>query len=223
MSLADEQSHKSFRPMTTLLFWFLHLRAGLDPRAFHAMNLLLHGSICVCVALVARLIFESAFGLPGKGGKPAADARIARAAAVCTTILFAVHPMHTEAVSNITNLGELLSLLFQLIAFLVYVRGVVLPAGVAVRLSSFLTAILFVVLATGSKETGISVAGLLVLAELVWAGVPQAVLRACGFAKRGDSHQGPRWSDMLPAIVRGMAVTVITAGLMAARLWHQVY
>ena len=43
--------------------------------------------------------------------------------AVAAAVLFAAHPMHTEAVSNVTNRSELLSFIAQLAGFLFFLHA----------------------------------------------------------------------------------------------------
>jgi tetratricopeptide (TPR) repeat protein len=93
-----------YRPVT-ILSYVANLRAfGLDPKTFHAMNLALHAVVSVLVlALGQRLI--------------------GRWAAFLGAALFAVHPLHTEAVSSIVGRAELLAALFGLAALLCALRA----------------------------------------------------------------------------------------------------
>jgi hypothetical protein len=58
----------------------------------------------------------------GAAVKAAVTAQSLQFGAVVGAIFFAVHPMHTEAVSNITNRSELLSFVAQLSGFLVFAQ-----------------------------------------------------------------------------------------------------
>ncbi|GAX24270.1 hypothetical protein FisN_4Lh027 [Fistulifera solaris] len=112
--MATPQSHKSFRPITTLTFrfnWLLseHLGTnGTDTHTigFHVVNVGLHGIVTGLVTESAAMVFEFH------------DSEANTLTQLLTGILFALHPVHAEAVSNITSRGELLMSLFFLLAFL---------------------------------------------------------------------------------------------------------
>ena len=235
MPLADDQSHKSFRPLTTLVFWCMHAAAGLNPFVFHIANVAVHTLGTLCFVATARMVFlspqlfmpgwyrrdtptatishstpsaakrssssESPTPLPGSAATAASSSSssapeadpatdpTARLACVFASLLFAAHPMHTEAVSNITNLAELLSLLFQLLAFLFYCCAVLGNSrypqlhGPAVAL-----VLVLVVCATLSKESGVMVAPLLIGIELLRLNVAPAILHRLGLTRLLRPH-----------------------------------
>lgn len=81
-----EGSHKSYRPLCVLTFRINYLIHGLQPFGYHAGNVLLHGLVCYVFVLVCALgVFN-------------------RCSSTTPTLLaglsFAVHPIHTEAVSS---------------------------------------------------------------------------------------------------------------------------
>lgn len=99
-----EQSHKSYRPLTVLTFRWNYAIHGLQPAGYHLVNLLLH-------ALVSLLYYRvCAMFLP-------------EFASFVAAILFAVHPIHTEAVTGVVGRAEMLSSLFFLAALLCYARA----------------------------------------------------------------------------------------------------
>uniref|UniRef100_A0A2H8TL04 dolichyl-phosphate-mannose--protein mannosyltransferase n=1 Tax=Melanaphis sacchari TaxID=742174 RepID=A0A2H8TL04_9HEMI len=101
--LSDPNSHKSYRPLTTLTFRLNHYIFGLQPVWFHVVNVILHG---ICSVLFARLCISVA-GLEHKYG-------------LLAGIVFAVHPIHTEAVTGIVGRADVLACLFFLLSFLTY-------------------------------------------------------------------------------------------------------
>src|SRR6185295_1849045 len=88
-----------------LTYWGQQRLHGLDPFAFHLLNLLLH-------VLVTVLLFELCRSL-----------RLGNSISALAAGLFAVHPIHTEAVSNIIGRTELLSAAAVLGALLCAARG----------------------------------------------------------------------------------------------------
>lgn len=83
-SMASNTSHKSYRPLCVLTFRLNFLISGLNPFGFHFTNLVLHVAVsCVFVYFADIVVFKST-----------------QLAAVAG-MLFASHPIHTEAVSSI--------------------------------------------------------------------------------------------------------------------------
>ena len=83
-SMTREVSHKSYRPLTVLSYRYLNYAiSGLQPFSYHLVNVLLHGAVCVLFLYLCRII-------QGRGTW-----------SFFSALLFAVHSMHTEAVSFI--------------------------------------------------------------------------------------------------------------------------
>ena len=80
-------SHKSYRPLTVLTFRLNYLLHGLEPWGYHVFNLLLHG---VATLLFGWFCRREVFGLK----EPKFS--------MLAMLLFATHPVHTEAVSYFT-------------------------------------------------------------------------------------------------------------------------
>lgn len=94
-----------YRPWTTFSFWWSGKIAGRSPVAFHAVNLLLH---LATVLLLHRLLRHIC---PGRD-------RLALAAA----LLFAVHPLHSEAVASIVGRAELWAAALGFFGWLLAIR-----------------------------------------------------------------------------------------------------
>lgn len=76
----QERSHKSYRPLTVLTFRLNYLFSELSAASYHLLNVVLHAVVCVLFLRVCRLFLDKTFSL-------------------VAALLFAVHPIHTEAVS----------------------------------------------------------------------------------------------------------------------------
>ena len=124
-----------YRPVTFASLAMNWIAAGYKPFGYHAVNLLLHLSAVLLLFLVLRNVLQGS----------ANDQIICFAAA----LLFAVHPIHTEAVSSVVGRSELLAAGFLLAAWLLHLED------------RYLLALLSFVLALLSKESAI---GLLPLA-----------------------------------------------------------
>ena len=102
--MASNSSHKSYRPITVLSFRANHCIHGLDPTGYHVVNVLLHAIVsAVAAPFYARLL---------------GDERAAELAA----LLFALHPVHTEAVASVVGRAELLSALLAVLSVLAMPR-----------------------------------------------------------------------------------------------------
>ncbi|MBM4371894.1 MAG: hypothetical protein FJ098_09585, partial [Deltaproteobacteria bacterium] len=137
-----------YRPLATLSFALvdgLVPEPELGPAIQRGVNILLHGLVSWLVAL---LVIELLGGL---------------GAAWATGALFALHPVHTEAVLGVVSRTELLAAAFVLLAVLNH-RGWSREEGAARRALRGGTALLLVALAVLSKESGATlVGGLLVV------------------------------------------------------------
>src|SRR5579863_5980031 len=103
-----------FRPVsfaTLALNWKL---GGARPFGYHLFNLLLHAAVTLLLYLLLRAIFLD----PTQAVRSARDNLVAFAAA----LIFAVHPIHTEAVSSIVGRSELLAAGFIFAAWLLHLE-----------------------------------------------------------------------------------------------------
>ncbi|GAA6081694.1 protein O-mannosyl-transferase TMTC3 isoform X1 [Tachysurus ichikawai] len=76
--MSEERSHKSYRPLTVLTFRLNYLLSELSPASYHLFNVFLHVAVCVLFLRFCRLLMD-------------------RTTSLVATLLFAVHPIHTEA------------------------------------------------------------------------------------------------------------------------------
>ncbi len=93
-----------YRPLT-MLTYAGNARLHEGPLGYHVVNVVLHAAVSLAVFALADILLRSAAG------------------ATATASLFAVHPIHTEAVSGIVGRAELLAALFVLSALLAAARA----------------------------------------------------------------------------------------------------
>jgi tetratricopeptide (TPR) repeat protein len=128
-----------FRPVTFASLAMNWEVGGTDPAGYHLVNLLLHAGVtCLLFFLLQALL------------SPSPKAKIV---AFVGALLFAVHPIHTEAVSSAVGRAELLAAGFLMAGWLLHLRDQKLPA------------LLCFVLALLSKESAIVFLPLVVLGD----------------------------------------------------------
>jgi hypothetical protein len=93
-----------YRPVQTVIYIFVYQLAGLSPFAYHLTNLIFHCAATLLLYLLfLELGFDSFTGLLGG-------------------CIFAVHPVHTEAVTWIAGVGEVACGTFYFAALLTLLR-----------------------------------------------------------------------------------------------------
>ncbi|MDX1647956.1 MAG: hypothetical protein R3304_12490 [Longimicrobiales bacterium] len=137
-----------WRPVTTALFGLEWVMGGGSPLLFHAVNVVAHvgTSILVLALLVELLPLAAAFA----GG-----------------LLFAVHPVHVEAVANIVGLSEIVSTACVVGACLVHLRSGERSGWRAAAVVGLLYLIGF-----GAKESAVTLPGLLLLLDAARRRIP---------------------------------------------------
>ncbi|XP_005570530.2 protein O-mannosyl-transferase TMTC1 isoform X3 [Macaca fascicularis] len=152
--MAENTSHKSYRPLCVLTFKLNIFLTGMNPFYFHAVNVILHCLVTLVLMYTCdKTVFKN------------------RGLAFVTALLFAVHPIHTEAVAGIVGRADVLACLLFLLAFLSYNRsldqgcvGESFPSTVSpffLLFSLFLGTCAMLV-----KETGITVFGVCLVYDL---------------------------------------------------------
>ncbi len=138
-----------YRPLTTLTFALDRLVArGLHPGWFHLVNLLLHGlATWLVVRLAGRILNGTA--APALAG-----------------LLFAVHPVHVEAVAGVVGRSEILAACGALASVLAHRRALESPPGRAGRWIAAAGGAGF--MAMLAKESGVIAPILCLLSEIAF-------------------------------------------------------
>ncbi len=92
-------------PLTLLSFQIDYLIGGLDPFVYHLTNLFLHAANALLVAWLLILFTHK------------------RCAGLMGGLVFAVHPLNTEAVVWLAGRKDLLSVFFCLLSFILYIHA----------------------------------------------------------------------------------------------------
>lgn len=185
--IGDEMSHKSYRPLCVTSFKLdrvigEHLY-GIEPYIppesngndknntddesdqkqhtpsvlspfFHKVNVAYYAISCVLAYFFAVYVTQGDTLLSFVG-----------------TALFAVHPIHTEAVAGLVGRAEILCVIFSMISFFVYVRGMnIMRKGGAPAKGYMwiLVSMILVCLGTLCKETGLTMTGVFAVYDLLY-------------------------------------------------------
>jgi len=130
-----------WRPVTTAAFGLQHVLGGGSPIVFHAVNVLLHSLVTMGVLVLLVHLMPLA-------------------AAWLAAVVFAVHPVHVEAVANVVGFAELFSTAAVMGAMILHVRS---PERSGWRVS--LAIGLLYALAFGAKESAVTLPGLVFLVD----------------------------------------------------------
>ncbi len=110
-----------YRPLMNMFYMLSYYLFGLKAWGFHLVNMVFHAANSVMVFLLAeRLIAPSAACENGVDNSPPLHSRVP---ALIAALLFATHPIHTEAVSWIAGVPDLTFTLFCLLSFYLYIRS----------------------------------------------------------------------------------------------------
>ena len=134
-----------YRPLTLTTYNLQYAITGSKAAPFHLLNVLLHALVCMVLIRMTTLLFS--------------DYRLS----VLAGLLYAVHPIHTEAVCGIVGRAEILAALFILTAMISYHHwrlGGQIKWLVVLLLSTFA--------AITSKEHGFLIPALLLLQDVYY-------------------------------------------------------
>ncbi|XP_065896491.1 protein O-mannosyl-transferase TMTC1-like isoform X2 [Dysidea avara] len=198
-SMGDPTSHKSYRPLTVMTFRLNYHLHGLEPFGYHTMNIILH---CIATLLFSFLCWRVVFVRYG-------------GAALLAGLLFATHPVHTEAVSGVVGRADVLACIFLLLSFLCYHKSLCQPDhleddNIASCHSSLL---FFISLLLGStamlfKENGITSLGVCLCYD---------VFVVCGAGIRRVLATGNA-GDVRPLVMRVLCVFIMLVVVLSWRL-----
>jgi protein O-mannosyl-transferase len=128
----NPQRDRLYRPLSMFTFALNYAVHAYRPAGYHVVNLLLHAAACLLVWLLARRLVPEP------------------AVAAWAAVLFAVHPIHVEAVAGVVGRAELLATVLLLGGLLV-----LLPRDGAAGLGRAVLAIPLFLLALLAKETAV--------------------------------------------------------------------
>jgi cytochrome c-type biogenesis protein CcmH/NrfG len=153
------QTRDLYRPVTVLSYALVRAVVGHpSPLASHAVNLALHILTSLALILLARRLGVGPY------------------ASIAAGLLFAVHPVHVEAVAGVVGRADILAAMFSLLALWAWshtggwIRGageIMEPGPMHARAAAW-TCGLLVFLALGSKESAVAVLPLLLVLDVLY-------------------------------------------------------
>jgi Flp pilus assembly protein TadD len=193
------------RPVLMASYWLNCRLWGDAPVSYHVVNFLIHAINSGLVFFILRRLLEMANWERSKGN----------VAAAIGAVVFLIHPLQTESVSYIAGRSESLASLFLLLAYTVFLyrrhEEISWRAAIAVL-------VLFG-LAVKTKENAVSLAGILLLTDLMW---PKA------FSLEGPRKNWRLYLLMLPGVALAafaifrMLATAGTAGFSVGSFkWYE--
>nr|XP_022287196.1 transmembrane and TPR repeat-containing protein 3-like isoform X2 [Crassostrea virginica] len=191
-----EKSHKSYRPLCVLTFRLNYAISELEPMSYHLVNVVLHAIVCLLFMKVCNMFLREFTSF-------------------VAALLFAVHPIHTEAVTGVVGRAEALSSIFFLAALIMYSNCTSYHGRI--KWPPLLGTVVMVTIAMLCKEQGITVIGVCCVYEVFVAqraSFPELLRILLSFV-RGKPHI-PSW--LKNSVVRAVFLVGTTVFLLLARI-----
>jgi len=141
----DKEKVGYYRPVITLSYMINYAQFGLKPLGYHLTNVFFH-------TLAALVIYSLTFSLSGS-----------LICSLLASLLFAVHPIHTESVSWISGRTDVIAGFFFFLAFLLYVSW-----DKRVKIFFYAGSLIAFSLALLSKEMAVTLPMVLILYDWLW-------------------------------------------------------
>ena len=133
----ETQNRYGYRPISLLSFATDVQVFGMNPNAAHKVNIFLYAVLAVIVLLFLNRLFPQF-----------------QTGNLLVTLLFVVHPLHTEVVANIKSRDEILALAFGLLSLLAYIKAIT-----SRKVPYYMLSLALMVLGFLSKESAVTLVG----------------------------------------------------------------
>lgn len=137
-----------YRPIQNLSYLFDYSLWKLNPFGYHLTNTVIHAANAMLLYLLIFTLFENILF------------------ALIASILFSIHPIHTEAVAYISGRADLLGALFGLISILMFLRYRTTKTAVIFH-PYYITSLVSFIFALLSKEVSVVVPLLIIVCDYV--------------------------------------------------------
>lgn len=140
------QNSREYRPLYYLTFWIQKKIFHHELPGYHSFNIFLHFLNCLLLFGVLKTV-------------------ISKRVAMLASLLFLIHPINTEAVTNLVGRADLLSSFFSLLTWFMYIHSQKNQGRKKLCLVAL--CVLSLVLGILSKENTISILGVILLTDLL--------------------------------------------------------
>jgi len=149
-----------YRPIVSTTFALDYALYGLSPKGFHITNVIVHIIACLFLFKIFSLLFQKS--------------KYANFISLIVTLIFAVHPIHTESVSWISGRTDSIATLFFFASFLYYIK----LSDSENKTSKFLIiSVIYYFLGLLSKEMVITLPVVIVLYDFVYLKKPLSYIK----------------------------------------------
>ncbi|KAJ7390333.1 transmembrane and TPR repeat-containing protein 1-like [Desmophyllum pertusum] len=190
----SNRSHKSYRPLCALTFRMNYAIHGLTPFGYHAANVVLHSVVCLLYTFMCDTVaFKSANVLAFLAG-----------------LLFAAHPVHTEAVTGVVGRADVVACMLFLLSFLAFIRSTGNKGSYSIMYT-----VLCVILGSMAmlvKEHGITVFGVCIVYDVLVIN-KKLIWRVLNERKVHDVEM------FKPLLIRILVLSTSALFLMVFRVW----
>ncbi len=178
---------RAYRPLVTVSYAVNYALGGLDPFGYHLVNAAAHVGVSLLLYLLTLRLFQH------------------QEAALLAAAIFAVHPLHTEAVTGIVGRAELCAAFFFLLSWWLYLEGRDRPQLAILSVGAFGLALL-------SKEHAMTLPGVLMLSDQYVARDSAGQSLPLGQPARQDRTWLRRYSGYLGILVGYIFLWAIASG-----------
>jgi len=145
-----------FRHVRTLTLFIDYSLWKLNPFGWHLTNIALHLANAILIYFLVSFILSHSSPEPINLLTYQPINAFSPSLPLLTTLLFALHPVHSEAVTFISGRMDPLCMFFFLLSFFLYLKSTVLSTYQLTNLSTYLLSLFSFILALFSKEMAIT-------------------------------------------------------------------
>lgn len=182
--------HETLRPLLQtryigyLSFALNYAVHGLDVKGYHLVNILIHAANSLLLYLILRLTFQTPRILNAARNFSIESRSFI---ALFTALLFAVHPLQTQAVTYIVQRFASLAALFYLLSLVTYIRFRLATTGsrnARIHYAFYLVSIASAMIAMKTKEFALLLPIVIALYEFVFfeGGIKNRIMRLIPYA-----------------------------------------
>ena len=103
-NITSEENSYFYRPLVMISYAIDYSIWKLNVRGYHLTNIMLHGLVALAVYWLINILFGNRF------------------VALLTSMVFVIHPIHTETVTYISGRSDCLAGLFMILSFIFYIK-----------------------------------------------------------------------------------------------------